>query len=44
VKEKKPDPEKWISPEIQKMLEESGKKFEGTIEVDAPEENPPESE
>jgi len=37
-KEVKPGDKKWISPELQKLLEESGKKFSGTIEIEEPEE------
>ena len=36
-KETKPQEKKWISPEIQKLLEESRKKMEKVIEIDAPE-------
>ena len=37
--EKKKQPKRWISPEIQKLLEESGKDFEGVIEIEDPEED-----
>ncbi len=36
-KEKKPTEKRWISPELKKLLEESGKKFEDGIDVDSPE-------
>jgi len=39
-KEVKPGDKKWISPELQKLLEESGKKFSGVIEIEEPEEPP----
>ena len=29
--------ERWISPELKKILEESGKKFEAGVQLDAPE-------
>ena len=33
----KPDqPKKWISPEIKKILEQSGKKFDDILEIDDP--------
>ena len=38
--EVKPRDKKWISPELQKLLEESGKKFEGVIEIADPEDPP----
>ena len=38
--EKKPPPKKWVSPQIKKLLEESGKKFEGVIDVDTPDDSP----
>ena|SRR5437870_4444995 len=31
-------PKKWVSPQIKKILEESGKEFEDIVEVDAPDE------
>jgi len=34
---KKEPKKKWIAPQIQKILEESGKDFDGTIEADEPE-------
>jgi hypothetical protein len=37
-KEVKPTDKKWISPELRKLLEESGKKFSGVIEIEEPEE------
>jgi len=39
--EKKPPEKKWISPQLKKLLEESGKKFEGVIEIEANDETNP---
>jgi hypothetical protein len=40
VKPKKPKPARWISPEIKKILEKSGKEFDGVFEVDKEDEEP----
>jgi hypothetical protein len=37
--EKKQQPKKWISPQIKKILEQSGKTFDGIVEVDEGEES-----
>ena len=36
-----PRERKWISPALQKLLEESGKKFDGVFEIEESEEPPP---
>jgi hypothetical protein len=38
VKEKKGKPKKWVSPQIKKLLEQSGKDFSHVIETDEDEE------
>ena len=37
-KEKKEQAKKWISPQIKKILEQSGKDFDGIVEIDDTEE------
>jgi DNA topoisomerase IA len=37
--EKKDRAKKWISPDIKKILEESGKKFDDVVEIEDPSEN-----
>ena len=41
VRPKREKPSRWVSPQIRKILEKSGKEFDGVFEVDEEGEDPP---